>query len=153
MLTHRAKYAFKALLHLARHAGEGPIQVRAIAAAEGIPQKFLEGILADLRRQGLVHSKSGKGGGHTIARDPQVITVLMVIRAIDGPVAPLPCLSQTAYARCADCRDEGSCATRQLFARLHQQSLELMAATTIAAACAECAASGAALKGPVGACR
>jgi Rrf2 family protein len=132
MLTRRAKYAFKALMHLSRHADAGPIEAGAIASAEQIPRKFLEGILADLKRQGVVRSKSGKGGGHMLARPPAAISVLMVIRAIDGPVAPLPCLSRTAYVRCLDCDNEVSCQTRRLFAHLHQQTIDLMAETTIA---------------------
>ncbi len=108
MLTHRAKYAIKALLHLARHQGAGPVQAGAIAAAEAIPHKFFEAILIQLRHQGIIRSKVGKGGGHGLAKAPQEIAILSVIRAIDGPVA-LPYLSHTAYQRCSDCVSEASC--------------------------------------------
>lgn len=132
MLTNRAKYAIKALLHLARHEGEGPVSAAVIAEAEHVPFKFLEGILIQLRNAGLVASKLGKGGGHFINRDPAEITLLTVVRTVDGPVAPLQCLSQTAYRRCDDCDDEKKCATRRLLAPVHDAQLEHLERITIA---------------------
>jgi Rrf2 family protein len=132
MLTNRAKYAIKALLHLARHRGEGPVQAGLIAKAEQIPPKFLELILLQLRNNGIIRSKVGKGGGHEMAREPADINLLTVVRAIDGPVAPLPCLSVTAYARCDDCEDEKSCGARRLFRGVHDAALEVMSRTTLA---------------------
>src|SRR6187551_161482 len=108
MLTSRARYAIKALVHLAGQVGRGPVQASSISADAGIPMAFLEQILGELRRRGLVRSRSGKGGGYVLGRDATDIDVLTIIRAIDGPVAPLPCLSHTAYQRCRDCPDEGS---------------------------------------------
>ncbi len=132
MLTHRAKYALKALIHLAQRAGTGPIQAGMIAEAEHIPPKFLELILVQLRSAGLIRSRVGKGGGHEINKDPAEITLLTVIRTIDGPVAPLPCLSLTAYTRCDDCDDEATCGTRQLLQGAHTASIEAMSGTTLA---------------------
>ena len=103
MITKRAKYAIKALLHLARHRGQGPLQANVIAEQQQIPLKFLETILLQLRNCELIRSKVGKGGGHELIGDPATIDLLTVLRAIDGPMAPLPCLSKTAYARCDDC--------------------------------------------------
>ena len=113
MLTNRTKYALKALLYLARRRGEGRMRAADISEAERIPPKFLEQILHELRNKGMVRSQVGKGGGHELARDPEDIDLLSVIRAIEGPVAPLPCLSQTAYARCDDCPDENRCGARR----------------------------------------
>jgi Rrf2 family protein len=127
MLTHRAKYAIKALLHLARHQGDGPVQASAIAAAEAIPHKFLEAILIQLRHKGIVRSKAGKGGGHALAKAPGEIDILSVIRAIDGPVAPLPCLSHTAYQRCSDCVSEATCGVRRVLAQAHETLVEHLA--------------------------
>ena len=134
MLTNRAKYALKALLHLARHEGDTPVQAGTIAEHEHIPLKFLEVILTQLRNHGIITSKVGKGGGHRLAKDPAEIDLLMVVRIIDGPVAPLPCLSVTAYRRCDDCPDEKACGVRHLLAEAHDQQLKVLARTTLAQA-------------------
>jgi len=132
MLTHRAKYALKALLHLANHSGEGPISASSIAEHEQIPLKFLELILVQLRASGVIRSKVGKGGGHELLQDPAGISLLAILRTIDGPIAPLPCLSLTAYSRCDDCTDEATCGPRRLMMGVHQASLEVMSNTTLA---------------------
>jgi Rrf2 family protein len=141
MLTNRAKYAIKALLHLARKRGEGPVGAGVIADAEHIPLKFLELIMLQLRNQGLIRSKVGKGGGHELVREPEEITLLTVVRIIDGPVAPLPCLSHTAYKPCDDCDDEKTCGTRRLFKSVHDAAVESMSAMTLADA-GRCPPSG-----------
>jgi Rrf2 family protein len=132
LLTNRAKYAIKALLHLARNRGKGPIQAGAIAEQERIPLKFLELIMLQLRNNGIIRSKVGKGGGHELMREPSEIDVLTVVRAIDGPVAPLPCLSKTCYAPCDDCADEKTCGARRLLKGVHDAALEIMGKTTLA---------------------
>ena len=132
MLTNRAKYAIKALLHLARKRGEGPVGAGVIAEAEHIPLKFLELILLQLRNHGIIRSKVGKGGGHEMVKEPEEITLLTVVRIIDGPVAPLPCLSHTAYQRCDDCDDEKTCGTRRLFKTVHDAAIENMSSITLA---------------------
>src|SRR5262249_31672534 len=105
MISQRARYALKALFALVR-AGDRLLTSREIAKAETIPQSFLEQILIDLRRGGLIGSRRGKVGGHQLLKDPASINCGQVLRLIDGPIAPLPCLSKTAYRRCADCPDE-----------------------------------------------
>jgi Rrf2 family protein len=132
MLTKRAKYAIKALLYLAQLRGKGPVQAGLIAEHERIPLKFLELILLQLRNNGIIRSKVGKGGGHELVREPEEIDILTVVRAIDGPVAPLPCLSKIAYSRCDDCPDEKACGTRRLFKDIHEAALEIMGKTTLA---------------------
>lgn len=132
MLTHRAKYALKALLHLANHSGEGPISASTIAEHEQIPLKFLELILVQLRAAGVIRSKVGKGGGHELLQAPADISLLAIVRTIDGPIAPLPCLSLTAYSRCDDCVDESTCGPRRLMMGVHQASLEVMSNTSLA---------------------
>ena len=134
MLTNRAKYAIKALLHLARQAGKGPVQAAVIAEAEGIPHKFLEAILIQLRHKGIIRSKVGKGGGHEIAQKPGDIDLLTIVRAIDGPVAPLPCLSHTAYVRCDDCVDEATCAIRKVLLAARDATAQVLESRTIAQA-------------------
>ena len=136
MLTHRAKYALKALIHLARHRDSGLVQAGAMAETEHIPLKFLEVILTQLRNQGVITSKVGKGGGHKLAKKPEDIDILTVVRIIDGPVAPLPCLSQTAYRRCDDCPDEQACGVRHLLGSAHEAQLAILSKTTVAMALA-----------------
>ena len=83
-----------------------------IASTQQIPKKFLDAILSELRNAGFVNSKMGKGGGYTLARTASQISVGEMIRALDGPLAPLPCASKTRYQRCDDCMDETKCAVR-----------------------------------------
>jgi Rrf2 family protein len=108
MISQRARYAVKALTALARHAGGKPMQAADIAAREDIPKKFLEQILLALKAAGYVTSQRGREGGYVLIRAPGDISVGAVLRSIDGPIAPLPCLSRTACHRCVDCPNEGA---------------------------------------------
>jgi Rrf2 family protein len=134
MISQKAKYAFKALFRLAAAADGEALTIEEIAAADGIPQKFLEHILLDLKRKGLVASRRGRTGGYMLIKKPREMTIGSVLRAIDGPIAPLPCISRTAYRRCPDCRDEKNCAVRRLFADTYAAMLLLMDGTTLAEA-------------------
>lgn len=112
MLTKKAKYGLKAMVHLAGVEPGHTALVADIAAANQIPKKFLDAILGELRNAGFVHSKKGKGGGYMLARPPADIGVGNVIRVLDGPLAPIQCASKTVYRRCDDCQDENKCAVR-----------------------------------------
>lgn len=112
VLTKKGKYGLKAMVYLAQFAPGRPVPVLDIASTEKIPKKFLDAILCELRNSGFVNSKMGKGGGYTLAREPTEISVGDVIRAIDGPLAPIPCASRTRYQRCDDCSDETHCAVK-----------------------------------------
>lgn len=111
-LSRKCKYALSALYYLTEKYEDGVVSVASISAREKIPRKFLEAILSQARHAGLVDSRQGKGGGYYLALPPAAITIGSVIRAIDGPLAPLPCVSETAYRRCAECDDEARCRTR-----------------------------------------
>ncbi len=112
MLTKRGKYGLKALIHLARlKPGERALGSE-IADANNIPKKFLDAILAELRRGGLVHTRKGPGGGYTLARDAGRITLGEIIRILDGPLSPLRCASRSAYEPCDDCTSPARCAVR-----------------------------------------
>src|SRR5688572_19614515 len=116
MLTSKAKYALRAMIDLAAHTGAGPRRpffIGDIAQRQDIPRRFLENILLELRKHGLVVSHRGKAGGYALAKAPDLITFADIIRAIDGPLALTPCTSRTAYQRCEDCRDEAICAIRK----------------------------------------
>jgi len=132
MLSQRGRYALKALLFLARIEGDAPRQAAAIAAGEDIPRKFLEAILTDLVRHGLVQSVRGKYGGYRLARAPAEITFGEVVRLTDGPLALLPCVSKKFYQRCQDCRDEASCALRRVMADVREQVSNVLDSRTIA---------------------
>ncbi len=134
MISQKAKYAFKALFRLAEVPPGAALSIEEIARADAIPQKFLEHILLDLKRKGLVASRRGRAGGYMLIKRPREMTIGSVLRAIDGPIAPLPCISRTAYRRCPDCPDEKSCAVRRLFADTYAAMLLLWDATTLAEA-------------------
>jgi Rrf2 family protein len=134
VITQKAKYAFKALLYLADQPAGTSLPIEAVAKGADVPRKFLEHILLDLKKSGLVASRRGRVGGYSLVKPPAEMTIGTVLRAIDGPIAPLPCISRTAYRRCADCRDEKTCNVRRLFADTYSATLLLMDGTTLATA-------------------
>ena len=103
-----------------------------IAAQERIPRKFLEQILLELKRHGILVSKRGKLGGYALLMGADQITFGQVLRILDGPLAPLPCLSRIAYRRCPDCRNEADCEIRHVFAEVASSAREVLDRTTIA---------------------
>jgi Rrf2 family protein len=102
VLSRKSKYGLKALLVLARAGGDASLRVSEIAAREAIPKKFLEAILSELKRHGFVRSRKGPGGGYALSRKPRNITFGAVVRVLEGPLALVPCVSQTAYRPCED---------------------------------------------------
>ncbi len=128
----KAKYALKALARLALAPPGEPLLIADIAEREDIPKKFLEAILAELKQHGMLRSRKGRGGGYLLARPAETITVAAVLRVVDGPIAPVPCLSRTAYRRCEGCRDEATCAVRIVLKDAHAASLGALEATTLA---------------------
>lgn len=137
MLTSKAKYALRAMIDLAAQAGAGPrrpVFIADVAERQDIPRRFLENILLELRKHGLVVSHRGKAGGYALARTPDLITFADVIRAIDGPLALTPCTSRTAYQRCEDCKEEVECAIRRTMLRVRDASAEILENQTLAEA-------------------
>ena len=134
MISQKAKYALRALAALARAKPSEPMLIGDIAEAQNIPKKFLEQILLDMKHHGIVVSRRGKQGGYLLLRPAENITFGEILRMIDGPVAPLPCLSITAYRKCDDCASEELCAVRAGFAEAYDSSLRVLEATTIAQA-------------------
>ena len=112
MLSKKAKYALKALLVLAEEYNQGPVLISDLAEKEGIPKKFLEQILLELKKHGTLQSRKGKGGGYFLGKAPESVTFGQIIRILDGPLAPVPCVSQMAYQRCEECKDEATCGIR-----------------------------------------
>ena len=133
MISQKAKYALRALIALApTHGTEDTQLIADIAEQQRIPKKFLEQILLDLKHHGIVVSRRGKAGGYMLLKSPDTITFGEVMRIIDGPIAPLPCLSRMAYRRCEDCREEKSCEVRRVFARVAAATRDVLDGTTIA---------------------
>ena len=112
MLTNKGKYGLKAMVHLAGLDRDALAQVADIAAANAISKKFLDHILTELRHAGLVYSKKGKSGGYALARPADEIRVGAIVRVLDGPLAPIPCASVTAFRPCDDCADLKTCPVR-----------------------------------------
>jgi Rrf2 family protein len=132
MLSKKAKYAIKALLALAEHGAEQPMRIADLARQESLPQKFLELILLELRNAGVVRSRKGKGGGYLLARAPDRILLGEVVRLFDGPLAPVPCASQTAYVPCADCADEATCGVRLAMKAVRDATARILDHTSLA---------------------
>ena len=132
MLTKKSKYGLKALLLLAQDAAKGPLLVADIAEREGLPKKFLESILLELKCHGLLQSKKGRGGGYFLRRKPADITFGEVIRVLDGPLAAVPCVSQMAYMECAECLDEQTCGVRLAMKEVRDATADILDNTTLA---------------------
>jgi Rrf2 family protein len=114
MLTNKGKYGLKAMMHLAGAPQGQPTLVTDIAATNRIPKKFLDAILGELRTAGFVHSKKGRGGGYVLARPATEIMVGQIVRALDGPLAPIACASRSFYRRCEDCPPDSPCGVRRV---------------------------------------
>jgi Rrf2 family protein len=132
MLSKRSKYAIKALLALADHQRGEPVRIADLAHEEQIPPKFLELILLGLKNQGILQSRKGKGGGYLLARDPADIYLGQIVRMFDGPLAPVPCASQTAYVACADCPAEAVCGVHLAMKAVRDATAKVLDGTSIA---------------------
>ncbi len=131
MISQKSKYALKALTVLAEEYGKGPVLIADIAGREHIPRSFLELILLELKNHRLLHSRKGRGGGYFLARTPTQISAGQVLRALEGPLAPLPCASKTAYRRCEECHDERTCAVRLLMCDVREATASILDSTTL----------------------
>jgi Rrf2 family protein len=135
MISQKARYALRALVALAR--ADDSMMIAEIADQQHIPRKFLEQILLDLKHHGIVASRRGRLGGYGLLMPPDQITFGRVLRIVDGPIAPLPCLSRIAYRRCADCKTETACEIRRVFAKVADSARDVLDRTTIADALVE----------------
>lgn len=130
MLSKKTKYALKAVTALAKSYGQGPVLISELASSERIPKKFLEVILLELKNNQVLDSKKGKGGGYFLGRSPKEITFGEVIRVLEGPLAPLPCVSQTAYRRCDECVSEQFCELRLVMKEVRDSTARVLDHTT-----------------------
>ena len=132
-LSKRGEYALRALIDLgvAQELGRPILQISEFVEKERLPEKFLVQILIQLRGAGYVESKRGKHGGYALARPMETISFGQVVRLIDGPLAPIACVSQTAYARCT-CPDEAHCGLRLLMLDVRNAIADVLDRYTLA---------------------
>lgn len=128
MVTQKSQYALRALFELALRADAGPTRIEDIAKAQGIPQRFLEAVLNELKRSGLVEAKRGPRGGYQLARGPREITVAEILESSQGPFAPVQCLSDPASS---DCRFKGDCVFLSLWEEARAAVSRVYESTTL----------------------
>lgn len=132
MLSQKTRYALRALLFLAERTDGTPVQIAEIAETQAVPRKYLELIMLDLKRAGMVASRRGPGGGYTLARPASQISFVEVLRTTDGPIAMVPCASLNFYARCGDCHDEATCAIRRVMSRVRDDAVRILESVSLA---------------------
>jgi Rrf2 family protein len=131
MLNKKTQYAFKALTYLAEHQSHGPVLIADIAKKKKIPLKFLENILLELKKAGMLDSKKGKGGGYFLNIPASKIPLADIIRKIDGPISMLPCTSLYFYERCKNC-DEKNCGLHDIMIQVRDANLKILENKTVA---------------------
>ena len=132
MLSQKAKYALRALLVLAANTEDVPVHIADIATSQNISRKFLEATLLELRKRGILASRRGRGGGYRLARPADQITFGEIIRIIDGPLAPVPCASVTAFHLCPDCPIPQRCSIRWLMQQVRDATAGVLDNCTLA---------------------
>jgi Rrf2 family protein len=130
MLSKKCKYAIHALVHMAK-APEEKYLIKDISETCNIPKKFLEAILLDMKRAGILGSKQGKGGGYFLRRNIAEVNLAEVVRLFDGAIAALPCASFKFYEACQECEDEETCTVRHAFLMVRNSTVEMLKADTL----------------------
>jgi len=130
-MSKKCKYAIKALIELAKNPDQPSLSTADIAKEQNIPRKFLEHILTELKQAGFVGSKKGFGGGIYLKKDPEKITVADIYRLFDGAIALVPCVAYTYYEKCDDCTSERTCTLKREFAKIREQTRDIMKETTL----------------------
>ena len=130
MLSKKTQYAFNALTFMAERKKEGPVLIAEIAKKKKIPLKFLENILLELRKAGILESKKGKGGGYFFKIEPKDISLAQIMRLIEGPIALLPCVSLNFYQKCKDC-DEKKCGLNRVMKQVRDNTLKILENKTV----------------------
>lgn len=129
-LSKRGEYGLRALQDLARNYDQGPVRSKDLAKRNNIPRKFLEQIMLTLKHGRVVHSRRGPHGGYYLARSPEAIDLGEVVRLLDGPLAPISCVSETAFEPCG-CPDMGACGLRRVMQDVRDTVAEIMENTTL----------------------
>jgi|TARA_B100000795_G_scaffold17484_1_gene11621 Rrf2 family protein len=135
MLSKKTKYGIKALTFLGRQEDNNPVAIASISKSENISLKFLESILLTLRKNGILASKKGKGGGYYLLKSPSEIPMTDVMRILEGPISMVPCVSLNFYEKCDDCPDENACAVHNLMMQVRDNTLDVFRNTSLADLC------------------
>jgi len=131
MLSMKTKYGLKALSYLAKQELYVPVLISDISESESISKKFLESILLTLKKNGILASKKGKGGGYYLLKKPNEIKISTIIRILEGPIAMLPCVSLNYYEKCDDCTNEGLCSLNRLMVQVRDSTLKILENKTL----------------------
>lgn len=131
MLSKKTKYGIKALTYLARQDSRKPVSIATISESENISVKFLESILLTLKKNGVLGSKKGIGGGYYLLKNPKDVPMTTIMRVLEGPIAMVPCVSLNYYEKCDDCQDEDKCAVHRLMIQIRDNSLKVFRNTTL----------------------
>lgn len=134
MISQKTRYALRALLYLVERGKGDPVQLGAIAETQQVPRKYLELIMLDLKKAGIVSSVRGPSGGYRLARDANDISFGEVIRTLDGPIALVPCASVNFYSKCGDCHDEETCAIRRVLSVVRDKTAAILEGMSLAEA-------------------
>jgi Rrf2 family transcriptional regulator, cysteine metabolism repressor len=124
-LSRRSEYGLRALVDLVRSDGSGPVALAVLAERNNLPAKFLEQIMATLKRGGVVRTTLGAHGGYAMAADPSSVTIGRVVRMLDGALAPVPCVSLRYYEKCS-CPDETTCSLRDVMIDVRDAMLAIL---------------------------
>ncbi|MBT1688210.1 Rrf2 family transcriptional regulator [Fulvivirgaceae bacterium PWU5] len=130
MLSKKCKYAIHALVHMAKEP-EAKFLIKDISDACNIPKKFLEAILLDLKRAGVLGSKQGKGGGYFLRQDPATVDLAEIVRLFDGAIALVSCATHKFYEPCAECEDEETCSIHDAFKQIRNATVEMLKSETL----------------------
>jgi Rrf2 family protein len=131
MLSKKTQYAFQALMYLSQKKENEPVLIAEISRKKRIPLKFLENILLELKKAGILNSKKGKGGGYFFARNPKDVNLATVMRLLDGPISLVSCVSLYFYEKCKNC-DEKNCGLHDVMAHVRDANLKILEKKTIA---------------------
>ncbi|MHC1704711.1 MAG: Rrf2 family transcriptional regulator [Tenuifilaceae bacterium] len=131
MLSKKTRYALLALTRLAKEYGKGPILISEISSSEKIPQRFLENILLELKKMGVLGSRLGKTGGYYLIKKPEEVSLDDIIRHFEGSLAMLYCISEKSYQPCEFCKKEENCKIRNVFKEIRDNTLTVLKKTTL----------------------
>lgn len=132
ILSKKTRYAIVALARLAKEYGKGPMQIRVLAEEEKIPQSFLENILLELKKIGILGSNLGKSGGYFLLKKPEDVNLADVVSHFEGTIALMYCVSERTYRPCEFCKDESTCQIRKVFKEINDTTYNILNKTSLA---------------------
>jgi Rrf2 family protein len=133
-LSLRGEYALRALVVLGLNYGREVVRIQTISAQQNIPKRFLEQILNDLKSAGVVESRRGVAGGYRLSKNPELISLALVIRHIEGPLAPVRCVSENYYSKCS-CPNEEKCGIRSIMKEVRDAIVVILEKVSVAELC------------------